>query len=80
MNPLPVPNWKAKPTAQYRSPHMHVSNTHSSRMFTVSLERATPASRAMKPACMKKTRNAPSRTHNGVIGLTHAGSDHGEET
>ena len=70
MSPLPAPNWKANPMAQYRIPHKHVSNTHSSRTFTVSLERANPASRAMKPACMKNTRNAVTNTQIVFTGLT----------
>ena len=47
MNPLPAPNWNANPTAQYKMPHTQVSNTHEISTFTVSRERAKPASRAM---------------------------------
>ena len=39
-------------------------------MFTVSRDLAKPASSAMKPACMKKTRNAVTSTHTVLIGLT----------
>src|SRR5438067_7301124 len=67
---FPTPNWKAKPNAQYRSPHRHVSNTHSKRMLTVSLDRANPASRPMNPACMKNTRKAVTSTQIVLIGLT----------
>src|SRR5207248_309845 len=58
------------PVAQYKSPHRQVSNTHSSRTFTVSRERANPASRPMNPACMKNTRNAVTSTQTVLIGLT----------
>src|SRR2546421_12635846 len=73
MKPLPAPNWNAKPNAQYRIPHKHVSNTHSMRTLTVSRVRAKPASRNMKPACMKNTRNAVTNTHIVLIGLTYGG-------
>ena len=42
---------------------------HSRRTLTVSLERAKPASRAMNPACMKKTRKAVTSTHTVFSGL-----------
>ena len=70
IKPLPMPNWNAKPMAQYRIPHRHVSKTHSIMMLTDSRERAKPASRAMKPACMKKTRKAVTSTHTVLMGLT----------
>ena len=69
MRPLPGPNWNANPIAQYRSPHRHVSKMHSIMMLTDSRERAKPASRAMKPACMKNTRKAATNTHIVLIGL-----------
>ena len=69
MRPLPGPNWKAKPIAQYRSPHRQVSKMHSIMMLTDSRDRAKPASRAMKPACMKNTRKAATSTHIVLIGL-----------
>ena len=43
---------------------------HSSRMFTVSRDRANPASSIMKPACMKNTRKAVTSTHTVFSGLT----------
>ena len=43
---------------------------HSRRTFTVSRERAKPASRAMNPACMKKTRKAVTRTQMVFTGFT----------
>src|SRR5579864_8349546 len=70
MNPLPDPNWNAKPIAQYRIPHKHVSKTHSMSTFTVSRERANPASSPMKPACMKKTRKAVTSTQTVLTGFT----------
>ena len=42
----------------------------SRRTFTVSRVRAKPASRNMKPACMKNTRNAVMSTHMLFIGFT----------
>ena len=47
-----------------------MSKTHSSRTFTVSRDRAKPASRAMNPACMKNTRKAVTRTQMVFTGLT----------
>src|SRR3954452_24878085 len=70
IHPFPAPNMNAKPIAQNRSPQRHVSNTHSMRMLTVSRDRAKPASRPMKPACMKNTRNAVTNTHTVLMGLT----------
>src|SRR3954452_2000996 len=70
IHPLPSPNMNAKPIAQNNRPHRHVSNTHSMRMLTVSRDRANPASRPMKPACMKNTRNAVTSTHTVLMGLT----------
>src|SRR5437588_3527069 len=70
MKPLPRPNWKAKPIAQYRIPHTHVSKTHDISAFTGSRDRAKPASRAMNPACMKNTRNAVTSTQTVFRGLT----------
>ena len=49
MRPLPTPNWKAKPIAQYRSPHRHVSKMHSIRMLTVSRDRAKPGFEGHEP-------------------------------
>src|ERR1700742_558648 len=40
----------------------------------VSRSRANPASRNMKPACMKNTRNAVTNTHKVLMGLTYGGS------
>ena len=45
---------------------------HSIMTLTDSFERAKPASSAMKPACMKKTRNAATSTHTVLIGLTRS--------
>ena len=49
-----------------------MSKTHSMSTLTVSRERAKPASRPMKPACMKKTRNAVTSTQTVLIGLTRS--------
>ncbi len=47
-----------------------MSKTHDINAFTGSLDRANPASRAMKPACMKNTRNAVTSTHVVFTALT----------
>src|SRR5437762_2240336 len=73
MKPLPEPNMKAKPQAQNKMPHKHVSTMPSSRMFTVSRVRAKPASSIMKPACMKNTKKAATSVHIVFNGLTYAG-------
>ncbi len=72
IRPLPSPNMNAKPNAQNNSPHRNVSTTHSVRTFTVSRERANPASSAMNPACMKNTRNAVTRTQTVLTGFTRS--------
>jgi hypothetical protein len=73
MNPFPDPNMNAKPHAQKRMPHKHVSTIPSRRTLTVSRVREKPASSIMKPACMKKTRKAAMTVHIVFIGLTYAG-------
>src|ERR1700677_385728 len=45
----------------------------SSITFTDSRVRANPASRNMKPACMKNTRNAVTSTHMVLMGFTYGG-------
>ena len=60
----------AKPNAQNSNPQSAVSTMHSSRMLEVSRVRAKPASSIMKPACMKKTRNAVTNTQMVFTGLT----------
>src|SRR5215831_18730168 len=77
MKPFPEPNMKAKPHAQNRRPHRHVSTMPSRSTLTVSRVRANPASRNMKPACMKNTRNAVTSTHIVFIGFTYAGGGGG---
>src|SRR5580692_8895776 len=46
----------------------------SRRTLIVSRSRAKPASRNMKPACMKNTRNAVTSTHMVLMGLQYSGS------
>src|SRR5579872_5570844 len=46
----------------------------SSSTLMVSRSRAKPASRNIKPACMKNTRNAVTNTHMVLIGLQYGGS------
>ena len=62
----------ANPNAQNRRPHRNVSTMHSVRTFTVSRDRAKPASSAMNPACMKKTRNAVTSTQTVLTGFTRS--------
>src|SRR6478735_106911 len=69
IQPLPVPNMNAKPNAQKSKPHRHVSAMHSNMMLETSRVRPNPASSIMKPACMKKTRNAATSTHTVLRGL-----------
>src|ERR1700761_5333489 len=49
----------------------------SSNTLIVSRSRANPASRNMKPACMKNTRNAVTSTQSVLMGLTYGGSGGG---
>src|SRR6202012_5112570 len=55
-------------------PQRQVSTMTSSNTFIVSRSRANPASRNIKPACMKNTRKAVTSTHNVLMGLTYGGS------
>src|SRR5579864_7005557 len=73
MNPLPEPNIHANPHPQNKSPQRQVSMMPSSNTLTVSRVRANPASSIMKPACMKNTRNAVTRTQTVLIGFTNGG-------
>ena len=74
MRPLPIPNMNAKPNADHKMPHNAVSKMHSIMMLTDSRDRAKPASRAMKPACMKNTRKAATNTHIVLMELTKSAS------
>ena len=47
---------KAKPHSQKVTPQMQVSAIPSTRMLTVSRERAKPDSSITKPTCMQNTR------------------------
>src|SRR4051794_22517826 len=67
---FPVPNMNAKPNAQNKIAHRHVSAMHEIMTFETSRVLANPASRNMKPACMKNTRNAVTSTHIVLIGFT----------
>ena len=59
----------AKPNAQKRIAHKHVSAMHEIITFETSRVLAKPASRNMKPACMKNTKNAVTSTHVVLIAL-----------
>ncbi len=60
----------AKPNAQNSSAHRQVSAMHEIMTFETSRVLANPASRNMKPACMKNTRNAVTSVHVVSSGLT----------
>src|SRR5690242_11996557 len=63
IQPLPEPNMNAKPNAQKSNAQRHVSAIHEIITFDTSRVLAKPASRNMKPACMKNTKNAVTSTH-----------------
>src|SRR6516164_6917836 len=70
IHPLPLPSMNAKPNAQNSNAHRHVSAMHEIITLETSRVLANPASRNMKPACMKKTRNAVTSVHVVLMGLT----------
>src|SRR5262249_16678614 len=79
MNPLvpiqgvPEQNMKAKPQSQKVTPQMQVSAIPSTRMLTVSRERAKPDSSITNPTCMQNTRYAATRVHMLLIVLICGG-------
>src|ERR1700691_6691247 len=74
---VPGQNIKAKPHSQKVTPQMQVSAIPSTRMLTVSRERANPDSSMTKPTCMQKTRYAATSVHTVLIALTFAGGKAG---
>ena len=64
MNALPAPNIMAKPIAQYAMEPIEKSIRFFMRMLTAFLARVNPDSTIANPACIKKTRNAATSTHN----------------
>ena len=60
----------AKPNAQNNSAHRHVSAMHEIMTLDTSRVLANPASKNMKPACMKNTRNAVTSVHVVFTGFT----------
>src|SRR4029077_850106 len=86
MNPVvpihgvPGQNMKAKPHSQKVTPQMHVSAIPSTRMFTVSRDRANPDSSITNPTCMQKTRYAATNVHTVLIALICGGGNGGAES
>ena len=59
---LPAPNIRPKPTSQNTGVPMEKSIRFFIRMLPEFFARVNPVSHMAKPACMKNTRAAPSRT------------------
>src|SRR6202045_2770552 len=74
---VPGQNMKAKPHSQKVTPQMQVSAIPSTRMFTVSRERANPDSSITKPPCIQKTREAATSFQTVLIALTCGGGSAG---
>ena len=62
MRALPAPNIRPKPTSQKQGVPMQKSIRFFIRMLPVFFALVKPASHMAKPACIKYTRAAPSRT------------------
>src|SRR5260370_7488067 len=75
MNPVvpihgvPGQNMNAKPHSQKVTPQMQVSAIPSTRILTVSRERANPDSSITNPTCIQKTRYAATSVHTVLIAL-----------
>src|SRR5216684_376967 len=74
---VPGQNMNAKPHSQKVTPQIQVSAIPSTRMFTVSRERANPDSSMTKPTCMQKTRYAATSVQTVLIALTCGGGSAG---
>src|SRR5271170_7297550 len=74
---VPGQNMNAKPHSQKVTPQMQVSAIPSTRILTVSRDRANPDSSITKPTCMQKTRYAATSVHTVLIALTFAGGKAG---
>src|SRR5216683_6492646 len=70
---VPGQNMKAKPHSQKVIPQIQVSAMPSTRMLTVSRERAKPASSITKPTCMQNTRYAATSVQTVLIALMCGG-------
>src|SRR5271154_4064661 len=77
---VPGQNMKAKPHSQKVTPHMQVSAMPSTRMLTVSRERANPDSSMTKPTCMQNTRYAATSVHTVLMALIVGGGSAGVES
>src|SRR5215831_9003341 len=70
---VPEQNMNAKPHSQKVTPQIQVSAIPSTRMLTVSRERANPDSNITNPTCMQNTRYAATRVHTVLIALMCGG-------
>src|SRR5215469_5353883 len=83
MNPVvpihgvPEQNMKAKPQSQNVTPQIQVSAIPSTRMLTVSRERANPDSSITNPTCMQNTRYAATSVQTVLIALICGGGKAG---
>src|SRR5258708_9335743 len=73
MHGVPGQNMKAKPHSQKVTPQMQVSAIPSTRILTVSRERANPDSSMTKPTCIQKTRYAATSVQTVLIALICGG-------
>ena len=71
---LPVPNAKAKPTAQYMSAAIEKFVRIFATTVPAFLPREKPISRKAKPACMNITRQPATITHSELIATESASS------
>src|SRR5579862_623190 len=74
---VPGQNMKAKPHAQKVTPQIQVSAIPSTRMLTVSRERAKPDSSITNPTCIQNTRYAATSVHTVLIALMCGGGSGG---
>src|SRR5262249_22074925 len=86
MNPVvpihgvPEQNMNAKPQPQKVTPQMQVPAIPSTKMLTVSRERANPDSSITNPTCMQNTRYAATSVHTVLIALICGGGREGAES
>src|SRR5260370_22247329 len=74
---VPGQNMNAKPHSQKVTPQMQVSAIPSTRILTVSRERANPDSSMTNPTCIQKTRYAATSVHTVLIALICGGGNGG---
>src|SRR6202140_5588417 len=74
---VPGSNMNAKPHSQNVTPQIQVSAIPSTRILTVSRDRANPDSSITNPTCMQKTRYAATSVHTVLIALICGGGSGG---